>query len=195
MKLAVVIGSTRPNRQTIKQAKWVASSAKQDDDLEVEMIDLADYPMPLFDEPMSPRFNPDRQINPIAQKWLSKIEEFDAYIFVTPEYNHSIPAVLKNAFDYITWEIKRKPATVVSHGTVGGARATMHLKEIISESRAIAIPSAVAMAGMSEAIDEEGKLSQAALDNPHGPQFALNNALEELKWYAQALKQAREQSA
>jgi len=102
MKLAVIIGTIRQNRQTPRQAKWIAKTAAQIDGINVELIDLKDYPMPFFDEPISPRYNPDRQIDPQAKKWLDKLEQFDAYIFVTPEYNHSVPGVLKNALDYVS---------------------------------------------------------------------------------------------
>ena len=191
MKLAIVVGSTREGRQTLKQAKWVLKTAKQNEDTEAELVDLANYPMPFMDEPISPRYNQNRQIDPRAKKFLDKINEFDAYVFVTPEYNHSIPAVLKNAFDYITWELQRKPAAIVSHGTVGGARAAMHLKEIISEARAVPIPSFVAFPHMSDNIDEEGKLNEELLANPYGPQATLENMLDELEWYSDALATAR----
>ena len=191
MKLAIVVGSTREGRQTLKQAKWVLKTAKQNEDTEVELVDLANYPMPFMDEPISPRYNQNRQIDPRVKKFLDKINEFDAYVFVTPEYNHSIPAVLKNAFDYITWELQRKPAAIVSHGTVGGARAAMHLKEIISEARAVPIPSFVAFPHMSDNIDEEGKLNEELLSNPYGPQATLENMLDELEWYSKALAAAR----
>src|SRR5438309_10679893 len=127
MKLAIVLGSTRPGRQSEKQAKWILKTAEQMDGVEAEIVDLLDYPMPFMNEAISPRYNPNRKIEPAVKKWLGKIDEFDAYVFVTPEYNHSIPGELKNAFDYITWEIQRKPAAIASHGTVGGARAAMHL--------------------------------------------------------------------
>lgn len=191
MKLAVVVGTTRENRVSPKEAKWVVNSANELNDVNAEVVDLADYPMPFFSEPMSPRYNPNRQIDPLAKKWLDKIAGFDAYIFVTPEYNHSIPGVLKNAIDYLTGELNRKPASVVSHGSVGGARATMHLKEILSESRAAIIPQAVAFTGLSEGVDDDGKLSEALKANPYGPQAALNALLEELKWYSDALSAAR----
>src|ERR1019366_9133126 len=99
--------------------------------------------------------------------------------------------VLKNALDYVTFEINRKPATVASHGTVGGARAAMHLKEILSESKAVPIPNAVAFHGISEGIDDDGNLSETLKANPYGPQFALENTLAELKWYSDALSVAR----
>lgn len=192
MKLQIIIGSTRPNRTTPQLAKWVANEAKNIADTQVEILDLADYPMPFFDEPMSPRYNPDRKIGELTGKWATKLAEGDAFIFVTPEYNHSITGVLKNALDYITTELTKKPATVVSHGSVGGARAAMHLKEILSESRAAIIPAQVAFAGrVGETIDEDGKLSEELQANPYGPQASLKNMLAELKWYSDALATAR----
>jgi NAD(P)H-dependent FMN reductase len=194
LKLAIIIGTTRQKRETPKQARWVYNAAKQMEGVEPEIIDLKDYPMPFFDEPKSPRYNPNRDIDPIAQKWLKKLEQFDAYFFVTAEYNHSLPAVLKNAIDYITWEIQRKPAAIASHGSAGGARAQIQLKIVLSESRAvpIPIPTPLAMAGMSEKIDEEGNLSEELRQAEHGPQEALENTLAELKWYSDALQVARE---
>lgn len=192
MKLQIIVGTTRPGRLTERLGKWVASEAKSLEDTTVEIVDLADYPMPFLDEPISPRYNPNRQINEVAGKWVAKLAEADAYIFVTPEYNHSIPGVLKNALDYVTFEFIHKPATVVSHGTVGGARATMHLKEILSESRAAVVPLAVAFpARVSESIDETGNLNEALQTNPNGPQTALKAVLEDLHWYSDALSAAR----
>ena len=191
MKLQVIIGSTRPNRVTERLAKWVANEAKNLDDTTVELVDLANYPMPFLDEPISPRYNPNRQINVEAGKWVDKLSEGDAYIFVTPEYNHSISGVLKNALDYITSELTKKPATAVGHGTVGGARAIMHLKEILSESQAAVIPKAVAFAGAGQSLDEDGVLDETVKANPYGPQGALTSMLTEIKWYNDALSAAR----
>jgi NAD(P)H-dependent FMN reductase len=196
MKLAVIIGTTREGRQTERLAKWVVNGAKEQAGTEVTLLDLKEFPMPFFDEPMSPRFNPNRKINEVAQKWLAELNKADAFVFVTPEYNHSIPGVLKNALDYSTWELKQKPATVVSHGTVGGARAAMHLKEIISESRAVPIPSHVAfLPRVGEKIDDNGRLDAELKALEYGPQTALNNMLEELKWYSDVLATARSQAA
>ena len=191
MKLQVIIGTTRPGRTTPRLAQWIANEAKSIADTEVELIDLKDYPMPFLDEPISPRFNPNRKINEAASKWLNKLAEADAYIFVTPEYNHSIPGVLKNALDYVTFELVKKPATVAAHGTVGGARATMHLKEILSESRAAIIPTQLAVASMSDKIDEKGVLSDEQKALPYGPQTALQNLFVDLKWYSDVLAGAR----
>ncbi|HSH17970.1 MAG TPA: NAD(P)H-dependent oxidoreductase [Candidatus Saccharimonadales bacterium] len=191
MKLGIIVGSTRSGRQTLKQAKWVANTARNNEDVQVEMIDLADYPLPFFAEAISPRYNPNRTVSPQVQKFLDVMNAQDAFIFVTPEYNHSIPGVLKNAFDYLTWEMNRKPAAIVSHGTAGGARAAMHLKEIISEGQAVPIPKSVAFAGIGDGIDEEGNISEELKANPYGQQAALDGLLDELVWYGKALKTAR----
>lgn len=191
MKLQVIVGSTRPGRITERLAKWVATEAANLHDTSVELVDLADYQLPFFDESISPRYNPDRHINAEAGKWVSKLAEADAYIFVTPEYNHSISGVLKNALDYVTFELVKKPATVVSHGTVGGARAAMHLKEILSESLALIVPKAVAFAGASQHIDEAGKLDAEVAAQPYGPLSALHTVLDDVKWYSDALSIAR----
>jgi len=194
MKLGIVVGSTREGRQTLKQAQWIANTAAKLEDTTVEIIDLVDYPMPFFAEPISPRYNPNRVVEETAQKFLDKLAEQDAYVFVTPEYNHSIPGVLKNAFDYLAFEMNRKPSAIASHGTVGGARAAMHLKEILSEAKTVPVPSFVAFHGVSEGIDDEGNLSEALASAPYGPQAQLDGMLAELKWYSDALSAARAQA-
>lgn len=191
MKLAVVLGSIRQNRETPKETAWVLNAVKQLKDVEAELVDLKDYPLPPFDEGISPRYNPERKIDPTVKPWLDKLNEFDAYIFVTPEYNHSIPGVLKNAIDYLTWELNRKPVAVISHGSAGGARAATDLKEILSESKAAIIPNFVAITNMSQLIDEKGELNAELKANPYGPQGALEALLSELKWYSDALSAAR----
>lgn len=191
MKLAVITGSTRPGRTTHKQSAWIVATAKQLSGVEVEHVDLRDFPLPLFNEAVSPRYNPNRTPEPAVQKWLDKIGSFDAYIYVTPEYNHSMPGELKNSFDYLTWELKRKPTAIASHGTVGGARAAMHLKEVLSEAQSVVIPNFNAIAHMSDLIDEDGTLDAAAAANPYGPQAQLDSLLGELQWYSDALSAAR----
>lgn len=194
MKLAVIVGTTREGRKTLQQATWVFNTARQIDGVEAELVDLKDYPMPFFNEPVSPRYNPDRRIDPAVQPWLDKVNSFDAYVFVTAEYNHAVPGVLKNAIDYLTWEMQRKPAAIVSHGSAGGARAQIQLKAILSESKAvpIPIPTPLAMVGMGELIGEDGNLTEAAKAKPYGgPQKALDDMLAELKWYSDALAAAR----
>lgn len=196
MKVAVIIGAIREGRQTPRQANWVMKTLETMEDVQAELVDLRDYPLPLFVEPASPRYNPNRKPAPEVQKWLDKLEEFEAYVFVTPEYNHSVPGALKNAIDHVDWQLNRKPAAVVSHGSAGGARAEVALKEILSESRMVAMSTqpGVAMNDLKDKIDEEGILSEAEKANPYGPQAALEALLSELKWYSDALKAAREQA-
>lgn len=191
MKLQVIVGSTRPNRVTPTIARWVSTTAQSIDGIDVDIVDLAEYPLPFFDESISPRYNPNRNPDEAVQKFINKIAEADAYVFVTPEYNHSVSGVLKNAIDYLTNELTHKPATVVSHGTVGGARAAMMLKEILSESQAAIIPQAVALIGSGRNFDENGSLKAEIQANPYGPQAALEATLAELKWYSDALSAAR----
>jgi NAD(P)H-dependent FMN reductase len=195
MKLAVVTGATRPGRQTIRQSKWIVNTASKVDGVEVENVDLKDYPLPFFNEAISPRYNPEREIEPAVKKFLDKINEFDAYIFVTPEYNHSIPGELKNIFDFITWELKRKPVAVASHGSYGGVRAALQLKVVLSESQSVVIPNFSAIAGMSNVISEEGVLDAEVAANPYGPQGQLDALLAELKWYSDVLAAARAKEA
>lgn len=196
MKVAVVLGAVREGRKSPNQAKWVMKTLKSMEGVQAELVDLKDYPLPLFNEPVSPRYNPNRQPNPEAQKWLDKLAEFEAYVFVSPEYNHSIPGALKNALDYVDWQLARKPAAVVTHGSAGGARAEVALKEILSESRMVPMSSipGVAMFGMSEKIDEDGNLDEAEKQNPYGAQAALETLLKELHWYSDALAVARANS-
>ncbi|MBC7707649.1 NAD(P)H-dependent oxidoreductase [Polaromonas sp.] len=194
MKLQVIVGSTRPGRATLSVAKWVAAEAAIVEGAEVELVDLQEYGLPFFNEAISPRYNPDRQPAPEVQKWLDKIAEADAYVFVTPEYNHSMPGALKNAIDFMTYEMKHKPAAVVSHGGVGGARAATHLKEVLSEATATIIPSGVQFVGyvaQGGLIDEDGNLDETIKANPYGPQGAVTGMLADLKWHSDALAAAR----
>ncbi len=194
MKLQIIVGSTRPGRMTDRVAKWVQQQATTLDGARVELVDLADYDLPFFDEAISPRYNPNREPNEVAKKFLAKLSEADAYVFVTPEYNHSTSGVLKNALDYIDYQFSHKPAAVVSHGSVGGARAAEQLKLILLETGLVVIPPAVAFVGilgMNPVIEENGDLQQDVRDQPYGPQTALASTLTELKWYSDALATAR----
>lgn len=194
MKLAVITGSTRPNRQTPKQSAWIVKTAAKLDGVEVEHVDLKDHPLPFFNEPASPRYNPNREIAPEVQNVLDKLASFDAYVFVTPEYNHGFPADLGNLLTYFTTELKHKPAAVASHGVVGGARGALQLKEVLSESQLVVIPQHSALVGMlttGNILSEEGDLSEELAANPYGPQGQLDGMLSELKWYSDALSAAR----
>lgn len=192
MKVQIIIGSKRKGRATPLVANWVKQTADKviAGRAEIELVDLADFDLPLFDEAISPKFNKDRKPEGAVKQWLDKLSSADGYIFVTPEYNHSIPGALKNAIDYIAFETAKKAATIVSHGGVGGARATEHLRNIASEIGLVTTPIAVNLVGyvgMSAIINEEGTL----VEEKSAAQGALESALEQLVWYTGALKTAR----
>jgi len=189
MKLAIINGSTRPGNVTANQVKWILKAAQKADGVESTVINLADFPMPFMDEPISPKYNPDRKPSATVQKWMDAVAGYDAYFWVTPEYNHSVPAVLKNAIDYLTFELVRKPSAIASHGSVNGARAIMALKEILAELSTPVIGT-IGVAGFPPVLNADGELSAEALANPYGPQSQLEGLLTELSWYADALKNA-----
>lgn len=190
-KIAVVVGSTREGRQTDKLASWAAQEVAKHAD--VETLDLRDYPMPFLDEAISPRYNPQRQPEAVTQKWLDKVAEFDGYVFVTPEYNRSTSAVLKNAIDVLDHQMDDKPVALIGHGTSGGAQAIANLRMALPGVGAITIPQALFFNDrVGEAIDEAGVLKEELRDNPYGPQASLAMQAEKLVWYAETLSRVRE---
>ena len=122
-KLGIVIGSIRPNRFGGHAAQWIEEIARRRTDFEVELIDLKDYPMPLFAEEASPLY-----AHEVARRWQKKVGEFDAFVFTAAEYNRGPTAVLKNALDYAYAEWSNKPVAFVGYGGVGGARAVEQLR-------------------------------------------------------------------
>lgn len=192
MKLQVIVGSTRPGRVSDRVGKWVAAEAKNLPDASVEIVDLADYKLPFFDEPISPQYNPNRQPDEPVKKWLDKLAEADAYVLVTPEYNRGCPAVLKNALDYIDFQLKQKPVAIVAHGSTGGAQAVAGLRITVPGLLAVTVPTATFLTGRAgDMIDENGNLSDEIKANLYGPAAALKATLESTKWYSDALSVAR----
>src|SRR5258706_16239834 len=127
-RTALSVGSTRPNRFADHPVKWIQEGAATRSDVELETLDLRDWPLPFFPEPTPPVFNGGVFTHPLAQRWGQKIAEFDGFIICTAEYNHGPPAVLKNALDYAMIEWKHKPVSYVGYGGVGAARAIEQLK-------------------------------------------------------------------
>jgi NAD(P)H-dependent FMN reductase len=130
VKIAVVTGSTRPGRNNEAVARWVHELARKRTDAECELVDIEDYHLPLLDEPVPASLGQYSQ--PHTRAWAARIAAFDAYVFVTPEYNHSTSAALKNAIDYLFREWSNKAAGFVSYGGAGGARAVEHLRLILA---------------------------------------------------------------
>lgn len=130
-KIAIILGSTRPGRNGAAVAEWVLAQAQQRTAADYELVDLADFPLPLLDEPMPPSLG--QYAGEHTKDWAAKIASFDGFVFVTPEYNHSTSGVLKNAIDYVYGEWNNKAAAFVSYGALGGTRAIEHLRAISSE--------------------------------------------------------------
>lgn len=130
-KIAIIIGSTRPGRKAEAVAKWVHELARKRSDAEFELVDIKDFNLPLLDEPVNP--SRGQYSKPYTKIWAAKIDSFDAFVFVTPEYNHGIPAALKNAIDYLFKEWNDKAAGFVSYGGASGARAVEQLRLVMGE--------------------------------------------------------------
>src|SRR5688500_7895423 len=121
VKIGIILGSTRPGRNGEAVAKWVEGIANKRKDAQYELVDIKDFNLPLLDEPVPPSMG--KYSKEHTKKWASKVSEFDGYVFMTPEYNHSTCAALKNALDFLYKEWNNKAAGFVSYGSAGGTRA------------------------------------------------------------------------
>src|SRR5579864_5003850 len=144
MTISVIVGSTRLGRFSEKPAQWIFQQLKKRDAIEARLLDLRDFPMPFFDQPMPPA-RPGRQPyeHDVVKKWTAQIAASDGFVFVTPEYNYGTSAVLKNAIDWVYPEWNRKAAAYVSYGSVMGARAVQQLRETAIELQLAPVRSSV----------------------------------------------------
>ncbi|WP_028925999.1 NADPH-dependent FMN reductase [Pseudonocardia acaciae] len=184
MKIAVVMGSTRPGRLADAVAGWLMEQLTRREDAEYEIVDLADHALPLLDEPMPAIMGEYR--NPHTRAWSERVAGFDAFVFVTPEYNRSIPAALKNALDYLYAEWGDKAAGIVSYGAdAGGARAAEHLRQILGELRVADVRSTVAFNKYVD-FDAEHRFAPAPYRSDE-----LHLMLDQLVSWAAALRATR----
>lgn len=130
LKIAIIVGSTRPGRNSKAVADWVLDQASSRE-AQYELVDLVDFPLPHLDEAVPPSMGQYQGEH--TKRWAAKIDEFDGFVFVTPEYNHSTSGVLKNAIDFVYAEWNNKAAGFVSYGSLGGTRAVEHLRAISAE--------------------------------------------------------------
>lgn len=189
-KIALIIGSTRASRFADIPAQWMLAQAKARTDMDVELVDLRDFDLPLFDEVASNAWAPSQ--SPAAVAWQKKLAEFDGYIFVVAEYNRSITGALKNALDQAYVEWAKKPFTAMAYGSVGGTRAMEHLRLIGVELQMVPTRNAVhlgmgdffkvhpGMGGSGNMADVEANLLPVA-----------TASLDDLVWWANATKAAR----
>jgi NAD(P)H-dependent FMN reductase len=187
--IAVIAGSTREGRFSDQAAAWVATELGKTSGVTTDVIDLRDYNMPFFNESVSPSSKSAPYTNEAVARFTKKIESADAFVIVTPEYNHSTSAVLKNAMDWVYQEWNHKPVAFVSYGSVGGARAVEHLRLVAVELQMAPIRNAVHIPGDKYFGMRGGATTPvelfASLQKP------LDGMIEQLLWWAQALKTAR----
>ena len=189
-KIALIIGSTRASRFADIPAQWMLAQAQARDDMTVELVDLRDYNLPLFNELASNAYMPSQDAN--AVKWQNKMAEFDGYVFVVAEYNHSVSAALKNALDQAYVEWTHKPMSAIAYGSMGGARALEHLRNIAVELQMVPTRNAVHIGGgdfwrVHPGMGGSGNISdiEAALL----PSAKLT--LDDVVWWANATMAAR----
>jgi NAD(P)H-dependent FMN reductase len=189
--IQVILASTRPGRFGEKPAAWLMDRLSTRTDLQAELIDLRDYPLPFFDQPASPARTLRDYPNQEIARWGRTIDRADGFIVVTPEYNHGYPASLKNAIDYIFPELNRKPIAFVGYGNVGGARAIEQLRLVAVELEMAPLRYAIHILPdlMIAAMKAEQFTSElfATLDE------RLDVAATDLAWWASALATARAQ--
>ncbi|GHF44076.1 NADPH-dependent FMN reductase [Seohaeicola zhoushanensis] len=190
-RIAVIIGTTRPTRFGHKPAEWIKSKIEQDGRMSADILDLAEYDLPMFEEMASNKWMPSK--DPKAVKWQEDLAKYDGYVFIVAEYNHSISGALKNALDQAFVEWDKKPAAVVGYGGTGAARAVEHLRNIAVELRMVNVASAVHIAG-GELMKvhplggvQDGKIED--IEPVIGP--SAKALVDELYWWADLLKGAR----
>lgn len=183
------MGSIRENRLGEKVANNVMEVLEKRDDADYELVDLKDFPLPLYDQPVPTSAMQEPYIDPVMAKWQKTIEDADGYIFITAEYNRSIPSALKNAIDYVYYEWNKKPMAVVSYGNAaGGSRAAEHLRSMAIELQMAPVRIGVHIPFVWEKFDESGKLVDF-------DRYAntINDMSDQLNWWTKALKTAREE--
>jgi NAD(P)H-dependent FMN reductase len=190
-KIAVIIGSIRPNRFGDKPATWIFEHAKARADIDVELVDLKDYDLPMFDSPASDAWMPAS--HPEVVRWQNKLKEFDGYIFVTAEYNRSVPGALKNAIDQAYTPFLKKAAAFIGYGSVGGARAGEHLRNIVVELQAVPVRQGIHIGGSDFIPVMMGQKTWADIKGNFDAY--VPDLLDNLVWWTNATKTAREADA
>lgn len=189
LNIKIILASVRDGRFGDKPAKWIADIAKEIDGFSAELLDLKDYSLPIFAEAVSPADVKGLYQNPLVNIWSEKIDSADAFIIVTPEYNHGYPSSLKNNMDYLYKEWNKKPIAFVGYGTTGGAFSVGQIRQVAIELQMAPIRTAVHIASPWNLVEKDGSLKPGALNHYAN---GARKMLEQLKWWAKALKDARE---
>jgi NAD(P)H-dependent FMN reductase len=187
--IQVIIGTTRPGRFSEKPAAWLADRLGQRDDLSLEMVDLRDHPLPLFDQTVAPARSQRDYPNPEVARLGQTLDRADGYIIVTSEYNHGYPASLKNALDFIFPELNRKPVTFVGYGNVGGARAIEQLRLVSVEFEMAPLRWAVHI--LPDVMVPAMQADPFSVEAFAGLDQRLDTAVSDLVWWSRILHQGR----
>ena len=189
-RIAVIISSTRQARFADKPAAWFMEKVANHPELDFQLVDLRDFDLPFFDEVASNAWAPSA--SPQAQKWQETVKSFDGYVFVTPEYNHSITGALKNALDqdYVGWG--HKPMAYLGYGSMGAARAIEHLRLIGVELQMVPVRNAVHIGGGDFFKVWPGGQNAPISEIEGNLKGSLDGMLADLVWWTKATKAARE---
>ena len=183
LKVGIIVGSTRPGRKAEAVARWVHEIARKRTDANFEVVDIQDFNLPLLDEPVPPSMG--QYSKPHTQAWAAKIDSFDAFVFVTPEYNHGTSGALKNAIDFLFAEWNNKAAGFVGYGSAGGVRAVEHLRLVMAEVQVATVRNQVALSLFTD-FENYTKFKPAAHHEK-----SVNQMLDQLILWSGALKSLR----
>jgi NAD(P)H-dependent FMN reductase len=183
LKIAIILGSTRPGRNGEAVSQWVYEIAKKRNDANFELLDIKDYNLPLLDEPIPPSMGQYSKEH--TKTWALKIDSFDAYVFVTAEYNHGIPGALKNAIDFLNKEWSNKVAGFVSYGGAGGVRSVEQLRLVMAELKVATVRAQVTLSLFTD-FENFTKFKPAPFQEK-----AVNTVLDEVVAWGGALKTLR----
>jgi len=193
-KIGVVLGSSRERRLGERVIRWVLTGAKKVPEADFALLDLASYQLPFFDEAIAPWDNPDRHPAPNVARWLADMASADGYLFVVPEYNLAVPAVVKNALDLLAHEADAKPVSIVSYSDTfnGGVTAGHELRLVVNKLGMLPLPRTIPLPHAEQLLDPGGSL---VADSRMAKAVALllPYVLRELAHYAAALRPVREE--
>jgi Predicted flavoprotein len=189
IRIAIIIGSTRPGRNGEAVAKWVHQIAQQRGDAEFELVDIKDFNLPLLDEPVPAGMSMRNYAKPHTKIWSAKIDSFDGYVLVTPEYNHGMNGALKNAIDFLYPEWNNKAASFVGYGGAGAARAVAQLRSVMSYLQVATVQNQIQLSLLTDF--ENFSVFKPAAHHEN----SVNAMLDQLIAWADALKALREKPA
>lgn len=197
VRVAIVVGSTRPGRRAEMVARWVSEVADRHDSTKSDLArfdvaDLADYELPMLDEPVPAAIGD--YANEHTARWAGTVDAYDGFVFVTPEYNHSMTAALKNAVDFLFSEWNDKAVGFVSYGLHGGTRAVEHLRQTVAEVKMADVRTQVALSLFADFtitdMTQPGQLTPGEYQEP-----TLHRMLDEVVEWSLALKRLRDEKA